>query len=153
MVASILIATLAVSSPAPSPTPITVAHYSIEIPLGYEARDVSPPMMDFDLYSVTRQGSKRAACTLYFGNHPQFPKLRWWGRKPVETKSDRRTTKAFQRSDAIEGVVEFSGLTYKSSGHSPWTLIHYFCDGLDEAEIRDMLGMIGSIKVVQPHVE
>jgi hypothetical protein len=153
MIASIVLAALGASSAAPAVTSITVTHYSIEIPLGYEARDVSPPMMDFDLYSITRRGSKRVACTLYFGNHPQFPKLRWPSQKPVETKSDKRTTKAFQRSDAIEGLIEFSGLTYKSSGHTPWTLIHYFCDGLDELAVRHMVGMISSIKVVQPHVE
>ena len=129
-----------------------VGHYSIEIPPGYEARKVSPPMMDFDVYRVMRQGSKGSGCGLYFGNHPSFPKLHW-SQEAVETNSDNRTTTAFQRPGAIEGLIKFSGVSYKASRVSPWQLIHYFCDELDDVGMKTMPAMIASIKVVQPHVD
>jgi hypothetical protein len=140
-------------APAPAAASITVAHYAIDIPGGYEAKDVSPPMMDFDLYRVTRQGSQDVACGLYFGNHPSFPKLHGWRQEAMETKGDDRTTTAFQRSGAIEGLIKFSGLAYKDSDHSPWSAIHYFCDGLDEAGLKVMLAMVASIKVARPHLD
>jgi len=149
MITSLAFAALA--SAVPAPTSITVAHYLIEIPAGYVAKDVSPPMMDFDLYMVTRQGRKEITCTLYFGNHPSFPKLQW-SKKPVETKGDKRTAKAFQRPGAIEGVIEFSGLTYQHPSGTPFGSIHYFGDKLDDGAVKDMLRMIASIKVTRPHL-
>jgi len=141
------------SASAPAATSITVAHFAIEIPRGYQARDVSPPMMDFDLYRVERQGSTEGGCSLYFGNAPDFPQLRW-SQNARKMKADGRSTTAFERRGAVEGVIKFSGLTYKqSTAGSPWTSIHYLCDGLDELGMKDALGMIASIKVVQPHVE
>ena len=144
----------AIAGSAPAAASLILQHYSIEIPAGYEAKDVSPPTMDFALYQVTRRGSKRLACSLYLGNSPNFPELHWSGRKAVETKSDDHTTTAFQRQGAIEGVMSFSGLTYKEQrSGSPWTSVHYLCHDLDQAGMRDMLRMIASIKVVRPHVD
>jgi hypothetical protein len=152
MVASLVLATLATVTPLPNPTAISVEHFSIEIPPGYEAGEASPPMMDFDLYRVTRRGSKAVACVLYFGNAPNFPQLHW-SEKPIETKGDQRITKAHQRRGAIEGLLKFSGLSYKSQTGSPFTFIHYAGEKLDDVAIKDMLKMIASIKVVRPHLD
>jgi hypothetical protein len=150
----IVIAALVAAVTALGPTSSSIEHYSIEVPAGYEAKDVSPPMMDFEVYRVARQHSNGVACGLYLGNAPGFPKLRWSSKKPVETKGDGRITKAFERPGALEGLIEFSGLTYKDSKiGSPFTFIHYWCDKLDEGSGRDMLKMIASIKVARAHLD
>jgi hypothetical protein len=121
MILHFVVVMLAAVATPPS-TSISVEHYSIQIPGGYEAKDVSPPMMDFEVYRVTRQ-------------------------------REGRTTKALQRPGALEGLIEFSGLTYKESSRgSPFTFIHYWCEALDEGARRDMLGMIASITVARPHL-
>jgi len=138
---------------APAATSIAVAHYLIEIPANYEAKNMSP-MSDFDLYRVRHKRWWGADCILYFGNFPSFPKLPWGSHQVVQARSDDRTTTAFQRPGAIEGLIKFSGLSYKDSkAGSPWMSIHYLCDGLDEVEMKDLLGMISSITVVRPHVD
>lgn len=139
-------------SSSTSLTSITLEHYSIEIPAGYELEDVSP-MGDFDLYQVTRRGSKSVVCGLYIGNFPSFPKLDWGSQRSVRTMGDNRTTVALQRPDAMEGVIRFSGLTYKGSTGTPWQAIHYMCDRLDEVGAKEMAAMIASIKVVRPDVD
>jgi hypothetical protein len=140
-------------SSAGAVTSISIAHYSIEIPAGYEVKDVSPPMTDFELYRVTRHGREKLGCGLYFGFAPKFPQLQWSG-QPEQTKGDKRSTRAFQRSGAIEGLIEFSGLTYKNSRiGSPFRMIHYACDRLDEGAARDMLKMIASIKVTRAQLD
>jgi hypothetical protein len=153
MVLHFVLAAVAATATAPTSNSISIAHYSIEIPVRYEAKDVSPPMMDFQLYRVTRQGSKSVGCVLYLGFAPRFPQLHWSG-KPVETKGDERTTKAFQRPGALEGLIEFSGLTYKNErSASPFRIIHYACDKLDESAAKDMLRMIASIRVTRAHLD
>ena len=101
---------------------------------------------------LAHPGSKEGGCGLCFGNAPGFPKLHW-SQEAVETTSDNRTTTAFQGRDAIEGLIKFSGLSYKNSVGSPWTLIHDFCDDLDEVGMKNMSAMIQLIKVVRPHVD
>jgi hypothetical protein len=133
-------------------TSITMAHYSIEIPAGYEARHV-PVRADFDLSQVGRRGSSKVSCGFYLGNFSQFPQGHWGRRKPLETRGENRTTTTFQCPGTLEGLITFSGLSYKKSGDSPWTTVHYFCDDLDESGMKDMLGMVDSIKVVRPHVD
>jgi hypothetical protein len=111
-------------------------------------------MIDFEVYRVARPHSTAGGCGVYFGNSPRFPDLHWVSKKPVETKGEGRTTKAFQRPGAIEGLMEFSGLSYRNSkSGSPFTFIHYWCDQLDEGGGRDMLRMIASIKVVKAHLD
>ena len=138
---------------APTATSITVEHYLIEIPANYEVENLQP-RSDFDLYRVRHKRWWGGHCILYFGNFPSFPQLRWASHERVAARVEDRTTTAFQRPGAIEGLIEFSGLSYKDSkASSPFRFIHYLCDGLDEVEMKDLLGMVSSIKVVRPYVD
>ena len=130
----------------------TFNHYSIEIPAGYVVKDVSPPMMDFDLYQLV-DGRGKARCGLYFGNAPQFPFYKWGSKSPVESREAGRMKKAFQSSTRMEGVLEFSGLTYKTTPYTPFSMIHYFADGLSADDIKAFSAMVNSIHVTKKHLE
>ena len=149
----IVFAALVAAATAPGPTSISIEHDQSRSPQVTKPTDVSPPMMDFEVYRVARQHSNGVACGLDFGNAPGFPKLH--GRR--RNLSRRRAMGARPRHSRdrarSEGLIEFSGLTYKDSKiGSPFTFIHYWCDRLDEGAGRDMLKMITSIKVARAHL-
>src|SRR5690242_8511645 len=95
-----------------------VAHYSFDVPSGYRLK-IASRCEDFDLYALTRRDDKKTLCTLYLGNAPRFPIRKWEG-KPVETTERGRTRRSFRSSNAIEGVITFSGLTYKDTPFTPF---------------------------------
>jgi hypothetical protein len=139
--------------PAPTAGRVqTFNHYAIEIPAGYVVKDVSPPMTDFDLYQLI-DGKGKVKCGLYFGNAPKFPTYKWGSKLPVETRDASRAKKAFQSSTRMEGVLKFSGLTYKTTPDTPFSMIHFFADGLSTDEIKAFSAMVDSIHVVQKHLE
>jgi hypothetical protein len=125
-----------------------VEHYGIEVPAGYILKDVSPKQMDFDLYALadTRTGSVK--CTLYFGNAPAFPKLRWSG-KPTESRQHGASRKEFRSSDRIEGLMNFDGLSYKGVPASPFESVHYFADHLSTADVKLVATMVDSITIAK----
>jgi hypothetical protein len=151
LVWSLIAAAPALAAPAAGRVQ-TFNHYAIEIPAGYVVKDVSQPMMDFDLYQLV-DGKGKAKCGLYFGNFPQFPTYKWGTTPPVETRDASRTKKAYQSSTRMEGVLQFSGLSYKMLPNTPFSLIHYFADGLSAEELKAMSAMVDSIHVVQKHLE
>jgi hypothetical protein len=131
-----------------------INHYSLQIPHDYRMRDITPPMMDFELYEVHKVGNPKVKFDIYFGNNPSFPKFKWKEESLNSTK-DNCSTKVFKyrKSDgAIEGLLSYSGLSYKGSNQSPYTTIHYFASGLSEKEADVLLGIISSIKVVKPNL-
>jgi hypothetical protein len=131
---------------------VQVAHYSIEVPAGYRLTEASTERADFDLYALTSRDGKITICTLYFGNAPRFP-VRKWGGKPVETKERDRVAKTFRSANTLEGVITFSGLTYKDTSSTPFGTIHYFSGALDPAEMKVVQRLVDSIQVTQPHIE
>ena len=129
-----------------------VEHYAIEVPAGYVLKDVSPKLMDFDLYALADQRTGTVKCTLYVGNHPAFPKFRWRG-KPIESGRNGETRKEFRSSDRVEGVMNFSGVTYKNTPGSPFETIHYFADHLNAHEMQVLTALLDSIHIARAHLE
>jgi hypothetical protein len=146
----ILALILVATPPAPSARGAVqvVEHYAIEVPADYTLKDVSPKIMDFDLYALAEKRTGIVKCTLYVGNAPAFPKLRWSG-KPTESTQNLGTKKEYRSSDRIEGLMTFQGLTYKDSAGSPFTSLHYFADHLSAADLKVVAAMVGSISIAK----
>jgi len=147
-----LILLAAPPAPASGAAVQVIEHYAIEVPPGYALKDASPQLMDFDLYALTDQRTGAVKCTLYFGNAPQFPKLRWSGR-PVETKQGGGTRREFRSPERIEGLLTFEGLSYKNVPFSPFESIHYFADHLSAAEPKAVAAMVDSVRVAKKKLE
>ena len=131
-----------------------VNHYSFKLPVGYISKDITPPMMDFELIEIHKAKSHKTKLVLYFGNNPSFPKFKW-DTSPMEEKDGNRTRRSFgyRESDgAMEGVLIFTGLSYRGSNQSPYTQIHYFASGVDKNSAGELSGIIASLKVVEPNL-
>src|SRR5437868_5747663 len=94
-----------------SPTRTHFQHFSIEVPAGYQLKDSSPPMMDFDLYDLIDLKTKKARCRLYVGNAPRFPLFSWSG-APTVSRTPGKEQTDFRSASRVEGTIKFSGLTY-----------------------------------------
>ncbi len=129
-----------------------IEHYAIAVPAGYVLKDVSPKLMDFDLYALADQRTGSVKCTLYVGNHPAFPKFRWSGR-PTESGRSGGTRKEFRSPDRVEGLMNFSGVTYKNTPGSPFETIHYFADHLSAHEMKVVTAVLDTIRIAKPHLE
>jgi hypothetical protein len=147
-----LVLTSAATVPADGRVVQQVEHYAIEVPAGYVLKDVSPKMMDFELYALTEKRTGKAKCTLYVGNQPAFPKLRWSG-KPVESRQSGGTRKEFRSSDRVEGLMTFQDVTYKDSGGSPFQTIHYFAEHLSAPDMTVLAAMLDSITVTRKELK
>ena len=145
--------TLVAAQPISAAGPVVqmVEHYAIEVPAGYTLKDVSPKLIDFELFALVDKRTSATKCTLYIGNFPSFPKLRWAG-SPTESKGSDRTRREFRSTDRIEGVMTFTGVTYQDSTGSPFTSIHYFADRLSGAEIKVVTAMVDSIRVAKKDI-
>jgi hypothetical protein len=151
MTTALVLALFAATPAAAAPTAgdaQTFNHYAIKIPAGYVVKDVSPPMMDFDLYQLV-DGKGTVKCGLYFGNAPRFPIYGWGSKSPVDSGDASRMKKAYQSSTRMEGVIEFSGLTYKGLPATPFSKIHYFADRLSADDVKALSAMVDSIRVVE----
>jgi hypothetical protein len=149
------LALILVANPSPpvgGGTVQVVEHYAIEVPAGHVLKDVSPKLIDFDLYALTDTHTGRVKCTVYFGNAPSFPELRWSGR-PTESKQSTGTRKEFRGPDRIEGLMTFHGLSYKRTPFSPVGSIHYFADHLTAGDVKLVATMVDSITVAKKHLE
>jgi hypothetical protein len=111
-------------------------------------KDVSPKLMDFDLYALAEKRSGSVRCTLYFGNAPAFPRLRWSGR-PTESRQNGGTRKEFRSPDQVEGLMAFEGLSYKGAPMAPFEDVHYFADHLNAADMKVVSAMVDSISVAR----
>ena len=153
---SALFLALLAAGPAPasgtSPTRTQIEHFSVEVPAGYELKDSSPRMMDFDLYDLIDLKTKKARCRLYVGNHPNFPLFTWANAPTVSRTADREQTD-FRSATRVEGKIKFSGLTYKKQSYSGWTIVHYMAENLSEPEVQLIGRMIASIAVTRPHLD
>jgi hypothetical protein len=150
---ALVLALIAATPAAPTAGTVrTFNHYAIEIPAGYVVKDVSPPRMDFEIYNLV-DGKGKVKCGLYFGNAPQFPMFKWESQSPTESKDANRTKKAYRSATRMEGLLEFSGLTYKGIPATPFSIIHYFADGLSAADAKAVSAMVESIRVVQKHLD
>ncbi|HEY0711934.1 MAG TPA: hypothetical protein VGF45_04625 [Polyangia bacterium] len=130
----------------------TINHYSVELPASYRLKDITPKLMDFGLYAVVGRQDGKVRCTLYFGNHPDFPSKRWAG-APVATRDGWRTRKEFRDANRIEGVIAFEGLSYKGSSGTPYSKIHYLAERVRPADQPLLLSMLDSIAVENPHLK
>jgi hypothetical protein len=108
-------------------------------------------MMDFDLYDLTDLKTKKAKCRLYVGNAPRFPIFTWKG-EPTVSRTPGREHTEFRSASRVEGTVKFSGLTYKTTPSSPWTIVHYIAEHLSEGEVQLIERAIKSIEVTRPHL-
>jgi hypothetical protein len=125
-----------------------IEHYAVQVPAGYILKDMSPKMMDFDLYALTESSSGEVKCTLYVGNDPRFPRFRWSG-KPIESSPAGGTRKEFRSADRIEGLLTFKGVTYGNSLPSPFQTIHYFADHLSAIDMKVVTALVDSVSVVK----
>lgn len=140
---------------APDHTPQSINHYEVDIPAGYEIQNVTPPRADFDLYEVHHDGKRAGILTLYFGNFPGFPELKWPGPPHVQVRHGA-TFKMYpysRGSRQMEGLIMFGGLTYKKSPGSPFSLIHYRAKDIEDNEARDFAAIIKSIRVSKQHLD
>lgn len=136
-------------------TTYSINHYDIDISAGYRIGHLERPVDDFDLYEVRPLGRNSPRLLLYFGNHPRFPRLKWSTAAVVASK-DGETTKTYSFSEKypqIEGLMTFDGLTYKDSGASPFTCVHYFATGLTDATARAFDEIVKSIRVSKRHLD
>jgi len=132
----------------------SINHYDVDVPAGFVITDRSPRRADFDLYEVSG-GSSGAKLQLYFGNHPRFPTYKWAGAPRAESQ-DGRSAKEYPYSPAekrMEGVLTFSGLSYKATPHSPYTQIHYFATDVDPSTARIFADIVRSIRVARAHLD
>ena len=129
-------------------------HFAIEIPATYVAKNVTPRMADFQLYEVV-SGDGRSRCTLYFGNHPAFPKLKW-SNPPIEERHKGVVVKEYgytPEERRIEGLLRFSGLAYGGTDESPFSMVHYVSENLEPAQAQSFMRMVGSIVVVKRRLD
>jgi len=159
MKAALVTVLLAASSMAPTPTsgtnskPMThsFTHYDFDIPEAYTLRDVSPAMSDFAVYEV-RGKAGGPTLGIYFGNHPQFPKLKW-DTAPVSSSADGKTADEYPyspRTRQLEGRMTFSGLRFRTSRWSPFSSVHYFAANLSEDDGKAFTAIVHSIRVARP---
>jgi len=131
----------------------SINHYDVDLPTDFAIEDRSPRRADFDLYEITA-GRSGAKLVLYVGNHPSFPKFKWAG-APVSESRDGRSAKEYRYSPAekrMEGVLTFSGLSYKAT-ESPYTHVHYFAADVDPSAARLFEDIIRSIRVARAHLD
>jgi len=132
-----------------------INHYEISVPASYRIRNLAPPVDDFELYEIVPVGRRSPHLMLYFGNHPAFPRLKWSTPAIVETQSGR-TSKEYSYSTEkrqMEGLIVFDGLSYKDSGGSPFTCIHYFAVDVKANEWLDFASIVESIRVAKVHLD
>jgi hypothetical protein len=131
-----------------------INHYSIHVPTGYVLRDVTPQMADFDLFEITNQEDHSDKLSIYFGNHPHFPVYDW--KDPPSESTDaavRKTVYNYRASDgSLEGMLVFSGLSYRHSAQSPYSRIHYFAKATNSEASERFLKIIASIEVANPNL-
>ena len=134
---------------------VKINHYSVHLPSGYVMQDITPQMADFELIEVVNKENPGDKMNLYFGNHPHFPGFDW---KEAPSESEgvgvKKTIYNYRQSDgALEGMLVFSGLSYRGSAHSPYSRIHYFAKAVN-GEARDrFLTIIASIEVDEPNLK
>jgi hypothetical protein len=136
----------------PGPTSVVIEHYSVDVPAGYSIAEVGPKE-DFDLYLIISVRSPRKRLGLYIGNHPSFPAYKWGRRAREETKTDVSLEEFEYDGQKMEGLMTFSGLTYKTQSHSPFPRVHYFTNDADAADAKRFAEIVRSIRVTKPHLE
>jgi hypothetical protein len=151
--AGMLALALVAAQPVSAVRPVAqiVEHYAIEVPAGYALKDVSPKLIDFELFALVDKRTRSTKCTLYIGNFPSFPMFRWAG-SPIESKGSDRTRREFRSAHRVDGLMSFRGVTYQDSAESPFTSIHYFADHLSRAEIKIVTAMVDSIRVAKKDI-
>lgn len=131
-----------------------INHYSIQLLSDYVLVDVTPKMADFELVEVVNKEHPDDKLSIYFGNAPHFPAYDW-KESPSESEGEgmRKTTYNYrQRDGAMEGMLVFSGLSYRGSKHSPYSRIHYFANAVNKETSDRFLKVIESIRVVRPNI-
>jgi hypothetical protein len=142
---------LAVATPPAESKMQVIEHYAVQVPAGYVLKDVSPKLMDFELYALTDSRSGEVKCTLYVGNNPRFPTLRWSG-NPSQSHQGAGTRREFRSADRIEGVMMFERVS-KSSLMSPFQVIHYFADHLSAVDMKAVAALVDSVIVVHQDLQ
>jgi hypothetical protein len=133
---------------------VEINHYSIHVPSGYVLRDITPQMADFELFEIVNKDDRSDKLSLYFGNFPQFPSYDW-KESPTESAGAgvKKTFYNYRKSDgSLEGVLVFSGLSYRHSAYSPYSRIHYFATAVSSEASDRFLKIIASIEVVKPNL-
>lgn len=129
---------------------VKVNHYSVEIPAGFELKDITPNMVDFQLMEIHKTGKKKPNIIVYFGNSPSFPKYDWPALNKERDLENTADWQSYREDDgAFEGVSTFHGLSYRGSSESPYTKIHYFGIGINKDSIVQFKKIISSMKVSQ----
>ena len=131
-----------------------INHYSIHVPSSYVLRDITPQMADFELFEVVNKEDRSDKLSIYFGSHPQFPGYDW-KEPPSESAGAgvRKTFYNYRESDgSLEGMLVFSGLSYRHSAHSPYSRIHYFAKAANSEASERFLKIIASIEIANPNL-
>ena len=134
---------------------VRTTHYSIHLPSGYILQDVTLQMADFELFEVVNKENPSDKMNLYIGNHPHFPGYDWKESSSESTGENvKKTFYNYRQSDgALEGMLVFSGLSYRGSAHSPYSRIHYFAKTVNGEASDRFLKIIASIEVVEPDLK
>lgn len=117
--------------------------------------DVSPKMMDFYVLRLTRESPKGPALTIYLGDHPKFPSLKW-SVKPDKKELPDRSMMSFneaERNQAIEVLIDFHGLSYKDDDSSPWEMIHFYGEGMSMDDFKVFSEFIRKVEVAKIHLD
>ncbi|MFL6710078.1 MAG: hypothetical protein ACJ8HI_17900 [Massilia sp.] len=129
-----------------------ITHYCIKLPAGYSLKNITPPAADFELLELYRSKDRNEKLTVYFGNAPSFPVYDWGNSSPMQKRHEvARTWLEYDgKNGAIEGVLNFSGLSYRGSSQSPYSQVHYFGRGLDAESGAQLKAIIVLITVFKP---
>jgi hypothetical protein len=58
-----------------------------------------------------------------------------------------------RRSKRTEGRLTCDGLSHKDGGGTPFSVVHFFAEHLDEREADVIVAMVRSIRVATPHLD
>jgi len=139
------------SSSAYASTPHDFLHFSIELPKGYSLVDISPKMMDFNIYAV-HNSKKVIIGRLYVGNHASTRLT------PTNKRSLSKTVTVAMAEYSIKSLdyellLEFDGLKYKGEPNSPWSSIQLFNVTTNPSVRNLLISSVKSVSVVRPNIE
>lgn len=131
------------------------AHFKFHIPAGFSLTDVSPKMMDFYLFKLARETGNGPVLTIYVGGHPKFPSLKWSVKPDKKELADRSIMfyAEAEKSQAIETLVDFHDLSYKSDDASPWEMIHFYSEGLSQNDFKVFSEFISRVEIAKKHLD
>lgn len=143
------------SSPAQDMQRVELEHYGIKVPTGFSLKSRDLPMMDFEVWDITRAADGKVVGMIYLGNHPDCPDLKKLGGEVKHTKAGEWVLKAELKNDSghLESLLEAEGVRYKTQDYSVWSRVHVNLNGLTPEELAQWRKAILEMTIVHPIIE